>query len=86
MSKKEKLLHRFLNKPKDFTYDETRTLLSRLNYFEDTKGKTSGSRVRFECSLTGRFIGFDKPHDNIMKRYVMERIIEQLVNNGDLYE
>lgn len=86
MSKKEKLLLRFLSKPTDFSYDETKTLLGGFDYYEDTKGKTSGSRVRFVCSRTGHIISFDKPHDNIMKRYVIERIIDGLKVNGDIDE
>ena len=47
MSKKEKLLKRIKQKPKDFTYTELETLLVNLNFKEVSKGKTSGSRVEF---------------------------------------
>ena len=47
MSKKEKLLQRIKQKPKDFTYTELETLLINLNFKEVSKGKTSGSRVEF---------------------------------------
>ena len=40
MTKKDKLLERFLSIPKDFTFDELKTLLRSLGYLEDNKGKT----------------------------------------------
>ncbi len=47
MSKKEKLLTRLLQRPKDFSYGELKSLLNGMNYEEFNKGKTSGSRVAF---------------------------------------
>lgn len=47
MSKKDKLIQRLKSKPKDFTYDEVRTLLNYLGFGESNKGKTSGSAVKF---------------------------------------
>ena len=38
MSKKEKLIARLLSLPKDFTYDEMKTLLGYLGFEEDNKG------------------------------------------------
>jgi hypothetical protein len=48
MSKKEKLITRFLNMPSDFQYDEMVKLLGHFGFEEVKKGKTSGSRVKFE--------------------------------------
>ena len=48
MGAKDKLVERFKKKPKDFTYEETVSLLSYLGYSEYHKGATSGSRVRFK--------------------------------------
>ena len=48
MGRKEKLLKRFLQLPKDFTFEETTTLLSYLGYDVHNKGRTSGSRIRFK--------------------------------------
>ena len=48
MSKKEKLIGRFLSMPSDFHYDEMVKLLGYFGYSEVKKGKTSGSRVKFE--------------------------------------
>jgi len=47
MTKKDKLLERFLSMPKDFSYQELKTLLNSLGYEESNLGKTSGSRVLF---------------------------------------
>ena len=47
MSKKDKLLEKLKSKPKDFTYNEAKIILNKLGYFENNKGKTSGSRVAF---------------------------------------
>jgi len=49
MSKKEIEIERLKTKPKDFTYDETKTLLNKLGLIENNKGKTSGS------DINGRF-------------------------------
>ena len=43
MSKKEKLIARLLSRPKDFHYDEAKTLLQYFGFEESHKGKTSGS-------------------------------------------
>ncbi|MEM8893278.1 MAG: type II toxin-antitoxin system HicA family toxin, partial [Bacteroidota bacterium] len=48
MSKKEKLVARFLTSPSDFHYGETVKLLGYFGFYEVKKGKTSGSRVKFE--------------------------------------
>jgi len=45
MSKKEKLIARFLGMPSDFHYDEMVKLLGHFGFEEVKKGKTSGSRV-----------------------------------------
>ena len=47
MSKNEKLLEKLKSKPKDFTYDEIKKILNNLGFYEDNKGKTSGSKVAF---------------------------------------
>ena len=83
MSKKEKLLKRFLTKPKDFTYDELKTVLSYFGYMEFNKGKTSGSRVMFYNSETTHMISIRKLHPgNTVKRYVIEDTISSLKENG----
>jgi len=78
MSKKEKLIARFLNMPSDFHYDEMVKLLGYFDFQEVKKGKTSGSRVKF-INSKGVSIMLHKPHPTgILKRYQMKQIKELL--------
>nr|WP_287938505.1 type II toxin-antitoxin system HicA family toxin [Algoriphagus sp.] len=78
MSKKEKLLARFLEMPKDFHFDELISLLGYFGYEEVRKGKTAGSRVRFE-NKEGIPIMLHKPHPSgILKHYQLKQIKELL--------
>ncbi|MCD4789373.1 MAG: type II toxin-antitoxin system HicA family toxin [Bacteroidales bacterium] len=78
MSKKEKLIERFLRMPTDFHFNEIVKLLSYYDFHPVKKGKTSGSRVKFENS-TGVPILLHKPHPNgIMKMYQLKQIKEIL--------
>ncbi len=79
MSKQEKLLKRLLLRPKDFTYQEAKTLLTQLGFVEKNKGKTSGSRVQFINDLYKIRIELHKPYPgNILKPYQIEDIINKL--------
>lgn len=79
MSKKEKLVERLLSKPKDFSYDELKSLLTGFGYAESNKGKTSGSRVAFINEKNSHIIRLHKPHPkNILKSYQIDLIIEEL--------
>lgn len=79
MSKFEKLIDRLQRKPKDFTYEELKTVLTGLGYSESNKGKTSGSRVAFINVETNHILRIHKPHpQNIIKAYVLEYIINEL--------
>ena len=83
MSKHEKLIKRLKSKPKDFTYNELKSLLSGLGYDEITQGKTSGSRVAFLNNKTKHLIRLHKPHPkNILKSYQINLILEELKNTG----
>ena len=78
MSKKSKLIKRFKSLPKDFHYDEMVRLLGYYDYEEVKKGKTSGSRVRFEKE-GGEPIMLHKPHPSgIMKMYQMRQVKKHL--------
>lgn len=77
MSKKEKLIARILTYPKDFTYDEMRTLLGLLGFEERSKGKTSGSRVEYVRGCDT--ILLHKPHtNNQLKPYQVRQIVTEL--------
>lgn len=78
MSKKEKLIIRFLTMPSDFHYDEVVKLLGYLDFNEVKKGKTSGSRVKF-MNKENVPIMLHKPHPSgIMKHYQLKQIKEEL--------
>lgn len=81
MTKQEKLLKRFLSKPRDFTFNELRKLLRGFGYQEIKTGKTSGSRVAFFHEGIQHIIRLHKPHPkNIMNRYQLDFIEEELRN------
>ena len=83
MSTKEKLIERFLRQPKDFTYNELSRLLIGFGYVEETKGKTSGSRVMFFNKEKEHSIMIHKPHPvNIIKAYVMKYVLQELKTIG----
>jgi hypothetical protein len=83
MSKAKKLLKRFLSKPKDFTYNELKKLLTGFGYENISTGKTTGSRVTFMNPETKHIIKLHKPHPKPeLKRYQLDYIEETLRNNG----
>jgi hypothetical protein len=83
MTKAAKLLDRFLSRPKDFSYDELRRLLSGFGYEEVAIGKTSGSRVAFINRKTKHIIRLHKPHpEPQLKRYQIEALIDEFRKAG----
>jgi len=83
MSRKEKLTQKLLRRPKDFTYSELKAMLGYFGYKEMMMGKTSGSRRAFVHEETKHIIRLHKPHPkNILKRYQIEEIIDELTKNG----
>ena len=82
MKRLEKLLKKLQSKPKDFTYEEAKTLLLQLGFEESNKGKTSGSRSLFKKE-NGIKILLHKPHpENILKKYQIESLLEDLERYG----
>ena len=83
MSKADKLLQRFLSKPKDFTFEELRKLLKGFGYEEAKTGRTSGSRVAFYNAELDDMIKFHRPHPSqIMKQCYLRDIEQQLRDKG----
>jgi len=83
MSKTDKLLVRFLSKPKDFTYDELKKLLLVSGYQEARTGKTSGSRAAFINPETKHIIRLHKPHPRPeLKSYQLDYIKDELKKLG----
>jgi len=79
MSTHEKLLERFKRLPSDFTWEELSRLLYKYDYFQNNKGKTSGSRVVFENENSDIALNLHKPHPkNILKPYQMKDVLEFL--------
>ena len=85
MSELEKLKERLKSLPRDFTYNEAKTLLTKLGFQESNKGKTSGSRVKFHRNEDD--IMFHKPHPtNILKREAVKYLLRELTESGDIEE
>ena len=82
MSRLEKEIERLKSKPKDYTYDEAKSLLNKLGFSEYNKGKTSGSRVTF-INKENIKIDLHKPHpSNIIKPYKINEILKSLKEKG----
>lgn len=83
MGKTDKLIRRFLTKPKDFTYNELEKLLHSFGYQETKTGTTSGSRVAFINPDTKHIIRLHKPHPNPeLKSYQLDYIDDELRKRG----
>lgn len=81
MGKREKLINRLLQKPKDFTFDEMESLLLYFGYKMKQSG--TGSGVKFINNESGEVINFHRPHPNgVLKRYVLDQVIEKLRKDG----
>ncbi|TKC00398.1 type II toxin-antitoxin system HicA family toxin [Pedobacter cryophilus] len=84
MSKIEKLITRFLNKPKDLTWDELVVILGYYGYLEIATGKTGGSRRKFS-DKDQSIISLHKPHPKpIVKSYVIEQVLDHLKEKGKI--
>lgn len=83
MSRRDKLLRRFLARPVDFRFDEMSKLLKDLGYREIRAGKTAGSRAAFVSRSGGHIIRLHKPHSGKhMKEYQMKLVEEALRARG----
>ncbi len=82
MSRREKLLRRFLSKPRDFAWQELITLLAGFGYELHAGGKTGGSRVRFTHADKAP-ISLHRPHPgNVLRRYQLDQIEGLLREEG----
>ena len=82
MSQKEKLIKKIHRLPKDFTFDELKTLFSYLGFEFENKGKTSGSRVKFYNEKLQMQYMAHKPHpSSITKEKALKDILNYLINN-----
>ena len=79
MSKREKIIARLLERPKDFTYAELEVLFNLLGYEEVKTGKTSGSRRAFISLSKKHIIRLHKPHPGSeLRLYQIDYIIQEL--------
>jgi hypothetical protein len=82
LGQKEKLIERLKSRPKDFTFEETETLLRFLSYHRSNKGKTSSSRVVF-VSDSHPPILMHKPHPRKeLLAYQIKQLLEILEQEG----
>ncbi len=85
MSKLDKAKARIKSKPKDYTYTEAKALLSQLGFEEYSKGKTSGSRVKFYRREDQKVILLHKPHPgDVMKVGAVKELSDFLNELGEL--
>jgi hypothetical protein len=78
MSKKDKLLKKFLDTPirRDLTFDELSTLLLSCGY---KRIEGSGSAVKFYHKVKDHLINLHKPHpSNVLKIYIIKQIQQKL--------
>ena len=78
MSRKDKLIERLIEKPKDFTFEEVIQLMGYFGYKLVSGGKTGGSRVAFANDKKD-YIRMHKPHPRtILKSYQVQNLIDDL--------
>ena len=85
MSKLDKAINRLKAAPKDYTYSEAKQLLGQLGFEESTKGKTSGSRVKFYRAKDQSIILLHKPHPgDVMSPATVRDLLSTLKRKGDV--
>ena len=78
MTKRDKLIKRFLSIPKDLTWDELVVFLSIFGFESEKTGITGGSRRRFK-NKNGVPITLHEPHNpGIVKPCYIKQVIEIL--------
>ena len=82
MSRKDKLLVRLQDKPKNFTWDDAVTLMRQCG-FTVIKGK--GSRRKFVNKEKDLLVIIHEPHpQNTLKAYNVNDLIDCLKNAGEI--
>ena len=80
MRQHKKLLERLRSRPKDFRWEQLKTVLSGFGYEEE---KGSGSRRKFFNPTTGVSISLHQPHPgNELKSYQIKDVLEHLKQEG----
>lgn len=85
MSKLDKAKKKLLSEPKGYTYTDAKYLLSQLGFSEYSKGKTSGSRVKFYRDTDQKIILLHKPHPgDVMSVGATRSLLRYLKELGEL--
>lgn len=85
MARKDKLIERLQQRPRDFSWEELVRLLRSLGFELVKGGKTSGSRQRFVHTTPGIVISLHRPHPHKeLKNYQLDQVIEILREEGFL--
>ncbi len=85
MSKYEKAKERIKLYPKDYTYTEAKSLLTQMGFVEYSKGKTSGSRVKFYREEDQKVVLLHKSHPgDIMKAGAVKALVNFLNDLGEI--
>ena len=83
MARRNKLLDRLRQRPRDFTWDELTRLLRRLGFEQVKGGKTGGSRHRFVQKKSGLTISLHRPHPSKeLKRYQIDQLLDFFAREG----
>lgn len=84
MAKIEKLIERFLSRPRDLTWDELLLVLAHFGYEKIKNKKTRGSRRKFKDEKNN-VLSLHEPHPlNIVKLYQIDLVLEELIEKGKL--
>lgn len=76
MTKRDKLIQKFLSKPKDFTWDELVKVLSQFGF---QLFSSDGSRRKFINNNNNIVISLHEPHPKkVIKSYVFDIVIKIL--------
>ena len=82
MSRSEKIIKRFTEIPKDFTWGEFLKVMAHFGFHEVQTGKTGGSRRKF-VDKHKNIISLHKPHpQQILKRYAIKETLTTLKRLG----
>lgn len=84
MSKKEKLLEKVKQRPKNLTWDEVKTLMRKCG-FEMVNAKGGGSRRTFVHIISRQKVSLHEPHPQpTLLPYMVDLLIEALEQAGEL--
>lgn len=83
MSRSNKLIKRFVRRPKDFSWEELTALLANLGFVEMPNKKTGGSRRKFYNEEKNLIINLHKPHPlPYLKEYAIKQVQMKLQEEG----